>query len=83
MGFWWQSRIRRVNFRAESDETLWTSERGDFDNLEALAVWRQGNDLILTAVSDNNGDANTPTEFVEFRLSKGPGPWLDEVEPEG
>lgn len=86
MGFWWQSRIRRVKLDGTEDRILWTSERGDFGNLEGLALWRRDEELILTAVSDNN-NREEPTEFVEFRLVIAPDdpalPTLDEDEPEG
>ena len=85
MGFWWQSRIRRVRLDGSEDRSLWTSERGDYGNLEGIAVWRRGADLILTTVSDNN-NGNKPTEFVDFRLVPGPDPepeTLDATEPEG
>ena len=69
VGLWWQSRIRRVRLDGSLDEAIWTSERGDFDNLEGLSVWNDGRGLRLTMVSDNNGSEKTPTEFVEFRLT--------------
>ena len=69
VGLWWQSRIRRVRLDGSLDEAIWTSERGDFGNLEGLAVWNDGVGLRLTMVSDNNGSERTPTEFVEFRLT--------------
>lgn len=83
MGLWWQSQIRRVNFETEEDITLWTSERGDYGNLEGIAVWRDGSDVILTTVSDNNNEKDEPTQFVEFRLVEAADSPLDEAEPEG
>ena len=86
MGFWWQSRIRRIRLDGTEDRTLWTSERGDFGNLEGIALWRRNGELILTAVSDNNNQ-DDPTEFVDFRLVPGPNPdadtALDAADPEG
>ncbi|MDA8584900.1 esterase-like activity of phytase family protein [Rhodobacteraceae bacterium] len=70
VGLWWQSRIRRVRLDGSVDETLWTSDRGEFDNLEGLSVWDDGEGLRFTLVSDNNGGKTTPTEFVEFRLTE-------------
>ena len=68
VGLWWQSRIRRVVLGTEVDETIWTSERGEFGNLEGLSVWRDAKGLRMTLVADNNGSESQPTEFVEFRL---------------
>ena len=70
VGLWWQSRIRQVRLDGSLDETIWTSERGEFDNLEGISVWRDAEGLRLTLVSDNNGSERTPTEFVEFRVSE-------------
>lgn len=72
MGLWWQNRIRRLQVAAPgAADILWTGGRGDYGNLEGLSVWRDGTGLRLTLVSDDNGDRDEPTEFVEFRL---PGP---------
>ena len=70
VGLWWQSRIRRVRLDGTLDEAIWTSERGEYDNLEGLSVWQDARGLRLTLVSDNNGSEKTPTEFVEFRLTE-------------
>ena len=85
MGIWWQSRIRRVALDGSEDRALWTSERGDYGNLEGIALWRRNGDLILTAVGDNN-NGDDPTEFVDFVLVPGPDPDetpLDEADGEG
>ena len=78
MGLWWQSRIRRVRLDGNEDRTLWTSERGDYGNLEGLALWRDGDRLMMTAVSDNNGGDGTPTEFIDFELVPAPPEQVDE-----
>ena len=70
VGLWWQSRIRRVRLDGTEDQAIWTSERGEFDNLEGISVWRDDQGLRLTLVSDNNGSEKTPTEFVEFRIAE-------------
>lgn len=70
VGIWWQSRIRRIRMGGLTDETLWTSERGTFGNLEGISVWDDGQGLRMTMVSDNNGSRTKHTEFVEFRLTK-------------
>lgn len=74
MGLWWRSRIRRLDVDAPDDiETLWTGGRDEFFNLEGIAVWRDDDGLRLTLVSDNNGNAKEPTQFVEFRLQPDAG----------
>ena len=70
VGLWWQNRIRRVRLDGSEDRVLWTGERGEYLNLEAIAVWRDEAGLRITMVSDNNGDQSDPTQFVEFRLTE-------------
>jgi hypothetical protein len=70
LGLWWQNRVRRLQIHAPySDEILWTGARGEYNNLEGIAVWRDSAGLRVTMVSDNNGDQREPTQFVEFRLA--------------
>lgn len=70
LGLWWQSRIRKLDIAAPAEiETLWTSARGDFGNLEGIALWQDVGGLHVTLVSDDNGDPDEPTHFVELRLS--------------
>lgn len=70
VALWWQNQIRRVRLDGSLDEILWTGERGEFGNLEGVSVWRDDDGLRLTLVSDNNGEAGEPTQFVEFRLTE-------------
>ena len=70
VGLWWQNRIRRVRLDGTEDVILWTGERGEYENLEGISVWEGADGLRLTLVSDNNDDYNTPTQFVEFRLTE-------------
>jgi len=70
VGLWWQNRIRRVRLDGSEDVVLWTGERGEYENLEGIAVWYDAGGLRLTLVSDNNGRDSTPTQFVEFRLTE-------------
>jgi hypothetical protein len=70
VGLWWQNRIRRVRLDGSEDRILWTGERGEYLNLEGIAVWRDEAGLRITMVSDNNGDQSDPTQFVEFRLTE-------------
>lgn len=69
VGLWWQNRIRRVRLDGTEDVILWTGQRGEYENLEGISVWEDEKGLRLTLVSDNNGEADTPTQFVEFRLT--------------
>lgn len=69
VGLWWQNRIRRVRLDGTLDEILWTGARGEYPNLEGIAVWSDPEGLRITLVSDNNGDRDDPTQFVEFRLT--------------
>ncbi|NNL35427.1 MAG: esterase-like activity of phytase family protein, partial [Silicimonas sp.] len=70
VGLWWQNRIRRVRLDGSSDEILWTGERGQFLNLEGIALWGDAGELRVTLVADDNGDLRDPTQFVEFRLTE-------------
>ncbi len=70
VGLWWQNRIRRVQLDGTEDRILWTGERGEYGNLEGIAVWEDEKGLRLTLVSDNNGSAKELTQFVEFRLTE-------------
>lgn len=70
VGLWWQSRIRRIRLDGSEDTAIWTSERGEFGNLEGISLWRDEDGLRLVLVSDNNANEDTPTEFVEFRLTE-------------
>lgn len=70
-GLWWQSRVRRLQIDAPSSiEVLWTSGRGEYFNLEGIAVWQDAQGPRITIVSDNNSDPNEVTQFVEFRVEK-------------
>lgn len=70
VGLWWQNRVRRVRLDGSEDAILWTGERGEYGNMEGISVWRDAGGLRLTLVSDNNGDRDVATEFVEFRLTE-------------
>lgn len=69
VGLWWQNRVRRLRLDGTEDVILWTGARGEYGNLEGIAVWRDARGTRLTLVSDNNGNGD-PTQFVEFRLTK-------------
>ncbi|MEO1536811.1 MAG: esterase-like activity of phytase family protein [Pseudomonadota bacterium] len=70
VGLWWQNRIRRVRLDGSEDVIVWTGERGEYENLEGISIWQDARGQRLTLVSDNNGEAGTPTQFVEFRLTE-------------
>lgn len=73
LGLWWQNRVRRLQLDApDAAEILWTGGRGEFYNLEGIAVWTEAGALRLTIVSDNNGDNGEPTQFVDFRVVETP-----------
>lgn len=68
-GVWWQSQVRRLDLDApDQSETLWVSVRGEYGNLEGLALWAAPDGLRMVLVSDNNGKKGVPTQFVEFRV---------------
>ena len=69
LGLWWQNRVRRLQVHTPNVyEILWTGGRGEYNNLEGIAVWRDETGQRITMVSDNNGDQREITQFVEFRL---------------
>jgi hypothetical protein len=69
LGLWWQSRVRRLNVEdPDGAEVLWTSARGQFDNVEGIAVWEDAIGLRFTMISDDNSDPDEPTQIIEFRL---------------
>lgn len=69
-GLWWRSRIRVLDIdQPDEIQVLWTSRRGQYDNLEGISLWADAQGARITLVSDNNGDASEPTQFVEFRLT--------------
>lgn len=53
------------------EEVILVTPYGSFDNLEGIAVWRDGaGALRLTLVSDDNFNPLQRTEIVEYRLVK-------------
>ncbi|MGR3494614.1 esterase-like activity of phytase family protein [Citreimonas sp.] len=72
MGIGFRSRVRRFVVGADGleDETvLLTSPLRRHDNLEGLAVWRDGTGAItLTMISDDNEFRLQETQFVEYRM---------------
>lgn len=72
LGIGFRSRVRSfaIGAGALEDETvLLTSALRRHDNLEGLAVWRDGTDSIrLTMISDDNQFRLQETQFVEYRV---------------
>jgi hypothetical protein len=69
LGWWWQNQIRRLDVNSpDTIETLWTGRRGEFYNLEGIALWRDGAGQRITLVSDDNANPDETTQFVEFRI---------------
>lgn len=69
LGF--RSRVRRfeVGDALTGGESVLDTPRGRHENLEGLSVWRDGQGaLMLTMISDDNRDTDTPTRWVEYRL---------------
>jgi hypothetical protein len=67
VGVGFRSRIRRMDLADGATETLMVSAPWEYDNLEGISAWRDGEGrLRLTTVSDNNFLAIQKTEFVEF-----------------
>lgn len=72
--FGFRTRVRRFvlgDAGAEEEETLLETPARLHDNLEGIAVWRDGAGAIrLVMVSDNNNLAIQRTEIVEYRLNE-------------
>jgi hypothetical protein len=65
------SRIRRFDLGPDSisaGEVLLTTRPLQYDNLEGLSVWSDGQGIRLTLVSDDNFLFVQRTELVEYRL---------------
>ena len=71
LGF--SARIRRFELGPDSiseGEVLLTTNPLQYDNLEGLSVWHDGQDIRLTMISDDNFLFVQRTELVEYRLRK-------------
>lgn len=65
------SRIRRMRLTEggpADEEILLTTRPLQYDNLEGIAVWHDGQGIRLTMISDDNFLALQRTELVEYRL---------------
>ncbi|MDS9466927.1 esterase-like activity of phytase family protein [Paracoccus sp. MBLB3053] len=69
LGF--RSRVRRFDLSETAltnEETLLTTLPLQYDNLEGIAVWDDGQGIRLTMISDDNFSRLQRTELVEFRV---------------
>lgn len=69
-GFGFSTRVRRFDMGADltNEVVLMQSRLGQFDNLEGIGVWRDGTDVVLTMISDDNFIPVQRTELVEYRI---------------
>lgn len=67
-GLGFRTGLRRVNLDGTGDEILLTTATGTHDNLEGLAVWRDGEGLRATMIADDNFRFFQQTEIVDYRL---------------
>ncbi|HMM07757.1 MAG TPA: esterase-like activity of phytase family protein [Paracoccus solventivorans] len=66
-----QSRVRRYEFGEDHigpPETLIETSLLQFDNLEGIAVWEDGQGIRITMISDDNFLFLQRTELVEYRI---------------
>jgi len=71
LGF--RSRVRRFDMTAEGlsqEQVLLTSYPLQYDNLEGMSVWDDGNGIRLTLIADDNFHAFQQTQIVEYRLTE-------------
>lgn len=76
--FWpligFMNRVRRITLAGErvaADEVLFETGAGEHDNLEGIAVWRDGSGAIrLTMISDDNFLPVQRTEIVDYRVAE-------------
>lgn len=65
------SRVRRMQLTDKgpvNEEILLTTRPLQYDNLEGLSVWHDGQGIRITMISDDNFLALQRTELVEYRL---------------
>lgn len=70
LGF--RSRVRRFDLSETAishEQVLLTSRPLQFDNLEGIAVWDDGQGIRLTMISDDNFNMIQRTELVEYRVT--------------
>jgi hypothetical protein len=65
--------VRRFDItdKSLSNETVLLETRSlQYDNLEGISVWRDGQGIRLTMVSDDNFGMFQRTELVEYRVTE-------------
>ena len=68
-GFSFKSRVRRFDTLGQNEQTLLTTNSGQFDNLEGISVWQDAKGQTrLTMISDDNFRFFQRTQFVEYTL---------------
>lgn len=70
IGIGFRSRVRRFAMDGTGEETLLETGVFTHDNLEGISVWRDGADLVLTLISDDNFASLQRTEIVEYLLTQ-------------
>ena len=69
LGIGFRSRVRSFALDGSDERMILQSGLREHDNLEGISVWRDGDALVLTLVSDDNESALQQTELVEYRLT--------------
>lgn len=69
LGLGFRSRVRRFTMDGSDEETLLETSLFTHDNLEGLSVWRDGETLVMTMISDDNFRGVQRTEIVEYLLT--------------
>lgn len=69
--FGFANRVRRFVIGEDGlseGEVLLTTQTGQYDNLEGIAAWQDGEGIRLTMISDDNFLVLQRTELVEYRV---------------
>lgn len=69
LGLGFRSRVRRFAMDGSKEETLPETALFTHDNLEGISVWRDGDALVMTMISDDNFRSLQRTEIVEYLLT--------------
>lgn len=75
LGF--RSRVRRMELTADgpvNDQVVLETRPLQYDNLEGISVWHDGQGIRITMISDDNFGLLQRTELVEYRLVEAPMP---------
>ncbi len=68
-GIGFRSQVRSFDLTGGDERIELESRIGQFDNLEGIAVWQDGQGIRLTMISDDNQNWFQDTEIVEYRLA--------------